>query len=110
MRAVAAWSLVAALATGGLLGGQEPTGPVFRSRVEAVEVELRVLDSQGRPVSDIEPHEVRVLEDGRPQQIVAFTRVSLHRSGRGALAAGAAIVPDVATNRSVARARLYAIV
>ncbi len=52
--------------------------PRFGSSVEVTAVELPVtaLDRSGRPVEDLRPEELRVLEDGVPQTL---SQVTLHR-------------------------------
>jgi VWFA-related protein len=58
-------------------GQQPPPAPVFRSRVDAIEIEMRAVDRDGNPVVDLEAADVEVLEDGRRQEITAFSRVSV---------------------------------
>ena len=67
---------------------QEQPAPVFRSRVDAIELEMRVVDGDGRAITDLQTAEVEVLEDGRPQEVIAFSRVSVP------------IVAAIATQRS----------
>jgi VWFA-related protein len=92
-----------------LLGAQEPQPtPIFRARVDVIEVELRVVDQEGHPILDLDRSEVEVLEDGRPQDIVGFTRVSVP-TGETSEADRAPIStpPDVASNRAAAESRIY---
>jgi VWFA-related protein len=44
--------------------------------VPLVEVYAAVKDAQGRPVLDLKPESFRVLDGGRPQQVVRFERVT----------------------------------
>jgi len=46
--------------------------PTFPSRSELVILSATAVDRHGRPVRDLRPEEISVLEDGRPQQIVHF--------------------------------------
>ena len=47
--------------------------PTFRTRVTIVPVDVRVLDRDGRPVTDLKKQDFTVLEDGVPQEIRHFT-------------------------------------
>jgi len=58
-------------------GGQVPQTPTFRSRVTLVPIDVRVLDRNGRPVTDLTKDDFTVAEDGVPQQISHFERQAL---------------------------------
>ena len=47
--------------------------PTFRSGVIIVPVDVRVLDRNGRPVTDLKKEDFTVLEDGAPQEIRHFS-------------------------------------
>ena len=76
------WTLAALAAAGGLLvvppvgarQGQpdQQKPPVFRAGTELVPVDVRVLDRNGKPVTDLKPEEFTVLENGMPQKILHF--------------------------------------
>ncbi|HVL68343.1 MAG TPA: VWA domain-containing protein [Vicinamibacterales bacterium] len=56
-------------------GGQTPPPqqpPTFQSGTTLVPVDVRVVDAQGRPITDLQRSDFTVLEDGVPQQIVQF--------------------------------------
>ncbi|GAB4253852.1 MAG: hypothetical protein Kow00109_29450 [Acidobacteriota bacterium] len=55
--------------------GQEENGP-FEVASEAVLVDFVVRDRHGRPVRDLTPGEVQVLEDGRIQEILTFRLIT----------------------------------
>jgi VWFA-related protein len=55
------------------LHGETPAG---RLDVHLVEVYASVVDPRGLPVHDLEPSEVAVLEEGRPQTLLRFERVA----------------------------------
>src|SRR5262245_5303870 len=55
--------------------GQRP--PVFRAGALVVPVDLRVLDRNGQPVTDLKADDVEVLEDGVPQEIRHFSAQTL---------------------------------
>ena len=60
-----------AAAVGALIAAQTPT---FRTGVRTVPVYVTVQDDDGRLVPDLTQDAFRVLEDGRPVDIVAFSR------------------------------------
>lgn len=49
----------------------------FRSNVTMVPLDVRVLDENGRPVTDLQADDFTVLEDGVPQAIRQFSRLQL---------------------------------
>jgi VWFA-related protein len=85
-------------------GATAPTTPqqppvTFRAEVNYVEVDARVLDAQGRFVTELTQKDFQVFEDGKPQQVTAFSLVNipLARPERPLFAAKP-IEPDVQTN------------
>ena len=50
--------------------GQQP--PAFRSGVTMVPLDVRVLDKDGRPITDLKQEDFRILENGVPQPIAHF--------------------------------------
>src|SRR6266542_4482299 len=67
------------LATGLLSGprAQEPASqnPSFRAGASAVVLDVVIRDKRGRPVRDVQPGEVTVLEDGVAREIRSFRLV-----------------------------------
>lgn len=105
--------VVLAIVCGSLAAAQQlPPTPVFRSGVDAIEIEMRVVDRDGRPVTDLEESEIQVLEDGRPQTIIAFSRVSVPSAAdrTGVSPSTRLPAPDVASNRIVGSGRIYLLV
>lgn len=51
--------------------------PTFRSEINYVQLPVRVLDADGQFVGDLTQSDFRILEDGKPQTITAFTAVDL---------------------------------
>jgi Ca-activated chloride channel family protein len=47
--------------------------PRFAARTELVTLSATAVDSQGRPVQDLKPAELRIYEDGRPQRLEHFS-------------------------------------
>src|SRR5829696_5886468 len=59
-----------------LAAAQQPTQDerqTFRSRVTVVPVDVRVIDRDGRPVTDLRREDFTLSEDGVAQQIVHFS-------------------------------------
>lgn len=81
MRLAALLTLVAM--TGVPIRGQQkpetpvtpPHPPAIKARAEEVLLDIIVRDKHGRPVRDLVPDEIQVLEDGVPQQITDFRLV-----------------------------------
>jgi Ca-activated chloride channel homolog len=48
----------------------------FRAGVELVSLNVTVTDASGRYVTDLEPADFLVVEDGRPQEVVFFSRAA----------------------------------
>lgn len=87
--------------------------PVFRSRVDAIEIEMRVFGRDGGPVTDLSQTEVEVLEDGRRQEILAFSRVTVPTASpaRAPAARPASFPPaDVSSNRAAAASRVFVLI
>ena len=111
---VAAVSAVAILATwSGVAAQQDAQQPTvtFRSEVNYVEVDARVLDAEGRFVANLSQEDFEVLEDGQAQKVSVFSRVNIpvERATRP-LFASKPIEPDVQTNMSGINGRVYLIV
>jgi VWFA-related protein len=66
----------AALAMAAASQGQNPPRdqqpPAFKSGVTVVPLDVRVLDKNGRPITDLKQGDFRILENGVPQTIVHF--------------------------------------
>ena len=86
-------------------------GVTFRTEVNYVEVDARVMDAQGKFVADLAQRDFEVLEDGKPQKISVFSLVNIpvERATRP-LFASRPIEPDVQTNLSLYGGRVYLIV
>ena len=57
--------------------GPQQQAPRFRSGVDVVEVAVLARDREGKPITDLTRDEITVLENGTPQALVAFEKVSL---------------------------------
>lgn len=77
--------LVAALLSGAVLSAQRGQIPgAFRSRITLVPLDVRVVDRDGKPVTDLEKEDFTVLEDGVPQPIGHFALEQLQADPGGA--------------------------
>lgn len=75
------------------------TGKTFRSGVDVVRLDVSVLDQNRVPIRGLTAADFTVVEDGRPQPIIAFDAVDLpnYRSARASWMRD--IAPDVVSNR-----------
>lgn len=75
------WStvLLCACVLGVAIGSarQQPPAPAFRTRITMVPIDVRVLDRNGKPVTDLRQEDFTILEDGVPQAIRHFSTQSL---------------------------------
>ncbi len=71
-----ALTLVAVLAAlpGARQSQTPPQQPVFTARIALVPIDVRVLDRNHRPVTDLGPGDFAIFEDGRAQQIQHFSK------------------------------------
>ena len=90
-----------------LVAQEVPRVPAFPTKVEALTVDVVVLDASGRPVRGLTKEDFTVLEDGRPQAVVGFEAREV--AGGGAEAGPSPPVSSVATNEgSAPSARAFA--
>jgi len=110
--------MLTAVAAAAPLHGQapQPAAPqqppiTFRTEINYVEVDARVLDAQGKFIPGLTAADFQVIEDGKPQQVTAFSLVNIpvERIERP-LFASKPIEPDVRTNLQAADGRVYLIV
>ena len=97
----AIWAALTAAALGAQGGTPPPDQgssqpPVFRSGVEAVQVDVFVTDEHDNPVADLTRDDFEVFENDQPQVITTFAPVSIPVERTGPLPFGAE--PDVQTN------------
>src|SRR5262245_29594413 len=55
---------------------QQQTPPVFRSGVEAVQMDVVVIDKDGKPVTGLTKEDFEIFEQGVPQEITVFAPVN----------------------------------
>jgi VWFA-related protein len=70
--------LLAAMVTGmAVLSADSDQKPQFRSGVTLVPVDVRVVDKQGKPITNLKPEDFTILEDDEAQPIRQFSEVGL---------------------------------
>ena len=101
--------LLAALASAVTMqSGQNPP-PVFRSGTEVVRFDVRVTGADGRPVKDLRPDEIEIVEDGAPRPILLFQHFEEPAAAYGE-AALRAVSAEVSSNRAAPRGHLYILI
>ncbi len=76
--AIALTAAILAMRLGLVAGaGSSRQVPTFRSVIDLVKVDVSVLDKDGRPLHGLSARDFTILEDGKPQQIQAFSGVDL---------------------------------
>ncbi|HVL68838.1 MAG TPA: VWA domain-containing protein [Vicinamibacterales bacterium] len=105
---VASVSAVAAL-TGAPAQTQGTPQPTFRSGVDLVRFDVRVVDEAGRPITDLRPEEIEIREDGAPLPIVLFQRVTEPASSYVEEAIRATTA-EVSSNAAFPRGHLYILI
>ena len=83
--------------------------PVFRSGVNLVRLDVRIVDSAGRPIPDIRPDEVEIAEAGAKRPLLLFQRVA-GAGGSYVELAQRTIASDVSTNQGAPQGQLYVLV
>lgn len=105
----AAAVFVAVLGAG--LAAQQPSPPTFTSGVNAVTLDVRVVDDHGQFVADLSKDDLQVFEDGAEQTLTAFNLVNIPVRADTRPSDGATpIDADSATNDITAGQRLYVLV
>ncbi len=100
--------LLAALASAVSLQTAPPQ-PVFRSGTELVRFDVRVTDSAGRPIQDLRPDELQIVEDGARRPILLFQHFD-EPATEYAEAALRAVSAEVSSNRGSPRGHLYLLI
>ena len=83
--------------------------PVFRSGADLVRFDVRVTDASGRPLRDLRPEEIEIVEDGQPRPILLFQHID-EPAGTYAEAALRSVSAEVSSNRGAPRGHLYLLV
>src|SRR3970040_211007 len=83
--------------------------PVFRTRVEVVQLDLSVLDKHRQPVRGLTEKDFTILEDGKPQRIVGFSTFDVDDVAPPVVGWMRDVPPDVTTNE-LKESRLFVMV
>jgi len=81
----------------------------FKSGVDLVRFDVRIVDDAGRPVTDLRPDEIEIYEDGRLLPIVLFQRVT-EPAESYVDAALRAVTAEVSSNEAFPRGHLYILI
>jgi VWFA-related protein len=97
-----------------VVSGQSPPPqptPTFKAEVEYVEVDTLVADKDGHFVRNLTKEDFRILEDGKPQKISAFTLVDIPNESAGPAESRVGSVDnDVQSNERPFDGRVYVVV
>jgi VWFA-related protein len=85
---------------------QEDRLPVFRTSVEFVEVTVIATDREGHFVGDLQPDDFELLDEGKSQQIRAFTKIDIPLPAPSLFRQAGASHPDVVLPDDVATSAL----
>jgi VWFA-related protein len=103
--------IVIALATAAVTAqDRPPQEPVFRTRVDLVQVEVVVVDSRGQPVRGLTQSAFTLLDRKTPQPITAFEEVTRASQPLAESRSAPTVAADVADNTSVSTGRLIVLV
>jgi VWFA-related protein len=85
------------------LSAQQPSPattqlPTFRTGVDAIQLDVSVLDKDRRPVRGLTASDFTVLEDGKPREVVAFSAVELPTLPDVPPAGVETVPPDITRN------------
>jgi len=98
------------LAAGVLLAQNPPSqAPVFKSKVEVVQLDVSVLDKNRQPVRGLGREDFTVFEDGKPQPVVAFSAFDIDDDAAPVTGWMRDVPPDV-TNNELKDSRLFVLV
>jgi VWFA-related protein len=98
----------AVVALVGALHAQDAQTPVFRSGVEALPLDVAVVDDRGQPIRDLLAADFTVRIDGRPRRVVSAQWLA---AGNTARAGAAPVVPEgFVSNESSSGGRLIVLV
>ncbi len=103
---VTAFTLLA-LFTSFMSSQQKP--PIFRARIDLLQLDVTVLDKSGMPVRGLTKDDFTLLEDNKPQTIEGFTAVDIADVVTTGPVWAHAVTPDVVTNE-IANQRIFVLV
>ena len=71
MKRIFAAAFVTSAAAAALAAAQQPA-PIFRAGTTLVEFTIAAFDERGQPVTDLQPGEITVVQNGKPQPVAFF--------------------------------------
>lgn len=83
--------------------------PAFRSGADLVRFDVGVTDESGRPIEDLRPDEIEIVEDGQALPILLFQPMA-QPAGMNAETALRSLSAEVSSNRAAPRGRLYLLI
>ena len=83
--------------------------PVFRARIDLMQLDVTVLDKKGVPVRGLTQADFTLLEDDKPQSIQAFTAVDVPERTVTGPAWEKRVTPDVTSNQ-IDNSRIFVLV
>src|SRR5919201_3690610 len=92
-----------------LLALSQSAQPTFKAGVELVRLDVRVIDEQGRPVRDLKPDEVEIVEGGEARPVVLFQHVE-EPAESYADVTSRTVAGETSTNQGAARGHVYVLV
>ena len=79
--------------------GAQIDTPIFRSTVDAIELDAFVVDANGIPVTGLTANDFEILDDGKPREITMFAAVNIPIEPiENRVSQLVTLVPDVRTN------------
>ena len=95
---------LAALIAGAAPGAQrQQEPPRFRGGVDLIQIDVAVLDAKRRPLTNLTAADFTILEEGKPQPIVAFEELSAPDPDGSLVPWMREVAPDVRTNSADGR-------
>src|SRR5689334_3428245 len=77
---------------------QQQQAPVFKSGVDVIRLDVTVIDKDRKPVRNLLAENFTVLENGKPQRIVAVNEMAASEQDPTPSAWMRMVTPDVAAN------------
>ena len=83
--------------------------PAFKSGVDLVRFDVRVVDANGRPITDLRQEEIEIVEGRRPLPVVLFQRVT-EPAGSYVDEAMRVVTAEISSNDAAPRGHLYILI
>src|SRR5574339_635491 len=89
---------------------QPPERPPFRAGVEAVTLDVAVVDGDGKPIADLGPDDFTVTVAGQPRRVVSVTFIAPAAPRRGGMPDTSDRRLPISTNDGIGLGRLLVFV